>query len=147
MEIYRRRQVGWLVIAALTAVDAVVLVMFFSTGQWWAGVLIAAGFASTGVLFGWLTVVVDDQSVVARFGVGIIRRRWPLDEIVRVQRVRNPWWTGWGIRWLPGRTVYNISGFDAVEFELRDGGTYRIGSAEPGVLLAAIRQGAGIAEE
>lgn len=143
MEFYRRRQMGWIVLAALAAVEVSVLVSFALAGPWWAGLMAGAGVATTGLLFGWLTVIVDDQAVVARFGVGIMKRAWPLDEIARVQEVRNPWWTGWGIRWLPGRTVYNISGFRAVEFELRDGGRYRIGSAEPAALLAAIERGRG----
>lgn len=141
MELYRRRQVGWIVLVALVAVEASVLVSFAITGPWWLGVLAGAGIAVTGLLFGWLTVIVDEQTVVARFGIGIMKRAWRLDEIARVEEVRNPWWTGWGIRWLPGRTVYNISGFRAVEFELRDGGTYRIGTAEPEALMAAIERG------
>ena len=140
MELYRRRQTGWIVLAALAAVEVSVLVSFALTGGWWAGLLVGAGVATTGLLFGWLTVIVDDQTVVARFGVGIVKRGWPVDEIARVEQVRNPWWTGWGIRWLPGRTVYNISGYRAVEFQLRGGGTYRIGSAEPEVLMAAIER-------
>ena len=52
--------------------------------------------------------------------------------------MRNKWWYGWGLRWIPGGSMYNVWGFDAVELELRSGKVFRIGSDEPDALLAAL---------
>ena len=40
--------------------------------------------------------------------------------------------------------LYNVSGFDAVELELASGKLCRIGTDEPGRLLHAIEQAAGL---
>ena len=59
-------------------------------------------------------------------------------DIVDARRVRNSWWHGWGIRKVQRGWMYNIAGYDAVELELRSGKVFRIGTDEPGALLAAI---------
>lgn len=91
-------------------------------------------------LFGWLTVTVDREGVTAKFGVGLIRRRIRLQEIQNAARVRNTWITGWGIRALGNGWMFNVSGLDAVEIELKGGGRFRIGTDEPEELLRALRQ-------
>ena len=52
--------------------------------------------------------------------------------------VRNSWWYGFGIRWFPGGTLWNVWGLDAVEFDLVKGRKLRIGTDEPEQLLAAL---------
>ena len=32
-----------------------------------------------------------------------------------MELVRNKWWHGWGVRWVPGGSMYNVWGLDAVE--------------------------------
>ena len=41
----------------------------------------------------------------------------------------------------PWGWMYNVSGLDAVEIELKGGGRFRIGTDEPDELVRAIRQG------
>lgn len=106
-------------------------------------VVLVTGIASALILvivalFSRLTVTVDRESVSANFGW-----RWPrhvvsLDDIVSFRRVRNRWWLGWGIRWVPHGWMYNVWGLDAVELTLRSGRVFRIGTDEPGDLLAAL---------
>lgn len=93
--------------------------------------------------FSWLTVTVDKDDVKIKFGWGIFRKRFPLQEIASVASVKNPWYVGWGIRlWLwPYMWIYNVSGFDAVEIVLKNGKRYRIGTDAPKDREAAIRQG------
>ena len=62
-----------------------------------------------------LTVEVARGYLVIRFGVGLVRKRWPLKEIESVEIVRNRWWYGWGIRRVPGAWMFNVSVLDAVE--------------------------------
>ena len=90
-------------------------------------------------LMGTLTVEVDDVSVRLKFGIGLVRKNFRLDEIASCRPVRNQWWWGWGIRLIPGGWLYNVSGLDAVELGLRNGKTFRIGTDEPKVLSDFIR--------
>ncbi|MFO1424355.1 MAG: hypothetical protein U1F70_12035 [Candidatus Competibacteraceae bacterium] len=50
-----------------------------------------------------------------RFGVGLIRKRIPLAQIVAVEPVRNSWRYGWSIHRTPRGGLYNVSGWEAVE--------------------------------
>jgi hypothetical protein len=87
-----------------------------------------------------LTVIVDYRYITAKFGMGIIRMRFPLHQIASVKTVRNRWIYGWGIRWFPGGWILNIGGLDAVELKMRNGRTYRIGTNEPEKLNEAIEE-------
>ncbi|MBD3235434.1 MAG: hypothetical protein GF330_01875 [Candidatus Eisenbacteria bacterium] len=89
-------------------------------------------------LFGSLTVEVTTEAVRLWFGPGLVRRSFRLEQIRAVRAVRNKWYYGWGIRIFPGGVLYNVSGLDAVELEMRDGRRYRIGTSHPDELVRAI---------
>ena len=93
-----------------------------------------------GVIAARLTVVVDAQSVSASFGWGWPRRRIARSEIERAAHVRNSWWYGWGIRKIRKGWMFNNAGRDAIELTLRSGTLFRIGTDQPGELLAAIER-------
>ena len=57
--------------------------------------------------------------------------------------VRNPWYTGWGIRLGPGYVLWNVSGRGAVELDLASGRRFRVGTDEPAALVSAIERGKG----
>lgn len=92
--------------------------------------------------FGTLTVSVDERYVAVKFGYGIFRKKFALDDISSATRVKNHWYNGWGIRlWLwPHMWIFNVSGFDAIEIRMKNGKIYRIGTDEPEKLEVAIRQ-------
>jgi glycerol uptake facilitator-like aquaporin len=83
------------------------------------------------VLFGSLTVTVNDAAVMIQFGPGIIRKKISLADVESCHPVRNQWWWGWGIRLIPGGWLYNVSGLDAVELKMKNGRVFRIGTDEP----------------
>ncbi len=91
------------------------------------------------LLFFNLTVRVNGEFVRLRFGVGLIRKQFRLDDIQSVQPVRNAWWQGWGIHLTAGGWLFNVSGKEAVQLEMKDGRRYRIGTDEPEKLAEAIR--------
>jgi hypothetical protein len=96
-----------------------------------------------GTMFARLTVAVDAGTLQVSFAPGWPRWRWPLREFASARPVRNSWLAGWGIHWMPGFPGYwviNVSGFAAVEFRLRNGRRYRVGTDDPEGLLAALRQ-------
>jgi hypothetical protein len=92
------------------------------------------------MLFYSLTVEIRDEQLHVWFGPGLIRRSISLDEIAAARAVRNPWYAGWGIRWMPGSYwLWNVSGFEAVELEFKNGKRFRIGTDEPEELVKAIQ--------
>ena len=96
-------------------------------------VLILASFVS-------LQVMIDEKYLRIKFGYGIYRKKFLLDDVMSAKSVKNHWYYGWGIRgwpW-PKMWIYNVSGFDAVEIKLKNGKTYRIGTDEPQKLEQAI---------
>jgi len=63
-------------------------------------------------LFSSLTVEVTSNAVLCRFGIGFMRKTFALSEVENAHIVRNPWYSGWGIRWRPGRYVlWNVLRF------------------------------------
>jgi hypothetical protein len=143
---YKHTQIGYLILSVLCAV----LIFFI----WLYGVITAEtsipAFA-IGVMvfvifilasFGTLTVSVDGQYVTIKFGYGVFRKRFSVSEVVSVERVKNHWYYGWGIKvWFwPYMWIFNVSGFDAVEVIMKNGKIYRIGTDEPNELETAIKQ-------
>lgn len=89
-----------------------------------------------------LQVIIDEIYLRIKFGYGIFRKKFSLNEIMSAKTVKNHWYYGWGIRgWLwPKMWIYNIFGFDAVEIKLKNGKVYRIGTDEPKKLEQIIIQ-------
>ena len=139
---YKHTQIGYLILI----VTLTVLVLF-------AWVYIAAraeppsydsgrNFAVTAIMiliifilvsFTSLQLVIDKKDLHIKFGYGIYRKKFLLNDIMSAKTVKNHWYYGWGIRiWFwPKMWIYNVSGFNAVEIKLKNGRIYRIGTDEP----------------
>jgi hypothetical protein len=140
---YRHTQVGWVILGVAAAVVAL----------GWGGLPPEAAAAARLPLllvlallllvFSTLTVEVDEEAIRLRFGIGLIRKRIPLRAVKSWREVRNPWYSGWGIRLGPGGVLWNVSGFDAVQLTLGDGKHFRVGTDEPAALVAAITRAKG----
>ena len=94
-------------------------------------------------LFYALTVEIDAIHLTFRFGIGLIRKRVPLTEIVEAQPVRNHGLYGWGIHRTPHGWLYNVSGREALEITLASGQRFRLGTDEPKRLVQAIEAAKG----
>lgn len=147
---YKHTQIGYLMVV----VTLVVLVLFA-----WLHIMAAAeppsvnsgsNFAITAIMalilfilasFCSLQVSLDEKYLRIKFGYGIYRKKFLLEDIMSAKTVKNHWYYGWGIRrWFwPKMWIYNISGFDAVEIKLKNGKIYRIGTDEPKKLEQAIK--------
>ena len=90
-------------------------------------------------LFRSLTVRVSHDRVTLRFGPGLIRKSFDTINICNAGIVQNRWYYGWGVKLTPHGWLYNVSGFDAVQIELKNGRKYRIGSDQPKDLFEAIQ--------
>ncbi len=105
------------------------------------GVFFVAVFAILAVcllLFSVLTIKVGSDDVSLRFGIGLIRKKFPVSGIDSLEIVRNPWYYGWGIRKTPDGWLYNVSGLIAIELRMKNGEKFRIGTNDPVGLLNAI---------
>ncbi len=139
---YKHIQMSYLMIA----VTLVVLVLFTWTyitaraesPSYYSGTNFAVTAIMTLIIFilvsfVLLQVIIDEKYLQIKFGYGIYKKKFLLNDIVSVKTVRNHWYYGWGIRvWFwPKMWIYNVSGFDAVEIKLKNGKMYRIGTDEP----------------
>jgi hypothetical protein len=139
--LYERTQRGTLIIWLVSAVALSLLVSLYLFGIVWVTVFVLGIMIVVLAISSTLMVSVSDETLRLQFGpVGLIRKSWPLADIVSVTSVTNPWYTGWGIRFTQHGTLYNVSGYGAVEVRLVSGTTFRIGSGEPDALRSAIEQ-------
>ena len=140
--IYRHTQRGWLVMAAVLAgaVGVAVAVSHGAGSRQPALYLLVALPIVVAVAFSSLTIEVDPDELRHAFGPGVWRKRVPLDDVTGASRTTSSWIEGWGIRLTFRGMLYNVSGTDAVEIRLRSGRAFRLGTDEPDVLLAALRQ-------
>lgn len=140
---YHHTQFGAVVVGALAASALVLAGMGLTFGD---PVFLCGGPVMMGIvalLFYNLTVEIDETQLRFRFGVGLIRKRILLAEIVAVEPVRNSWLYGWGIHRTPHGWLYNVSGWEAVEITLASGKRLRLGTDEPRRLAQALRAAMG----
>lgn len=139
---YHHKQPGTVIVACCCAVIPIPFVL----AAWTSGVpplfwaLWAGGLLLVILLFASLTVEIAGGHLRIRFGIGLIRKRWPLDEIEGCRPSRTSWLYGWGIRKIPGAWLYNVSGLDAVELKMKSGKAVRIGTDGPQALCAALEE-------
>ena len=94
-------------------------------------------------LFYKLTITINEETLCASFGIGMIRKRVSVAEIVACEPIRIRWWYGWGIHLTPYGWLYNVSGLDAVAIALRNGGKFALGTDDPRGLVDAIERSLG----
>jgi hypothetical protein len=140
---YRHTQVGWVILGVIAAILAFVWSRLPPEAAVAAGFPLLLVAALTLLVFSALTVEVDAEAIRLRFGIGLVRKRIPIGEVKGWREVRNPWYTGWGIRLGPGYVLWNVSGRDAVELALAGGRGFRIGTDQPAELTAAISRAKG----
>lgn len=89
-------------------------------------------------LFWRLVVEVDERSIRATFGIGLVRKVVSLADVQRVDVLRTRVWWGYGVHWTPSGWLYNVAGRDAVRLEIAGERAVIIGTDEPDALKAAI---------
>lgn len=139
---YNHTQTGHLIIFALVVVILIYGGILTQTGLEPVFVVFMLFILFLVASFTSLNVTIDENDLRIKFGWGIHKKNFKLNEIISVKTVRNHWYYGWGIRlWLwPKMWIYNVSGFDAVEIKMKDNKIYRIGTDEPESLENSITQ-------
>jgi len=138
--IYRHRQTGWVGLFAILLLAALMAAAGLTTGvpaiPTALILLIVVGLC---LLFSSQTIEVTSDSVICKFGPGILAKRVPLQDIAGVEVMPTRWYDGWGVHLTPRGWLYNVSGFGAVEFTLRGGRRFRLGTDDPENLVRVIR--------
>jgi hypothetical protein len=87
-----------------------------------------------------LTVRDECEELVIEFGpVNLLRKRVPYADIVKISTARTTFIDGWGIHYRSGIWLWNVSGFDCVQLDLKGGRKLRIGTDEPEKLCEFLR--------
>jgi len=146
--LYEHTQSGWLIRIGFLALVVGLLVLAtlpgFGQSRTPPGVL-AAGVAVAALvclMWGSMTVRIQDGELRIRFGLGWPRKTVPLSDISAVEITRTSFIDGWGMRWTRRGWLYNVSGYDAVLLKLSSGRNLLVGSDEPRRLKAALQRAA-----
>lgn len=135
MNEFREFQFAWLIFLMLFPAYGVILYLYFNeigdrplnTG---AFILVSLIVILVYLLFYGMTTLVNAQWIIVSFGIGIVKKRIQISGIKNVKTVTNPWYYGWGIRFIPNGMLYNIRGSEGVELTFIDRDrVFRIGSA------------------
>ena len=135
---YRHTQIGYLTLIVII-VAALGIAVSLPNEARPVTLGVAALLVIIAVLFSSLTVEVGGEEMRFHFGPGFWRKRVALSEVAAATPTQSSWWEGWGIRFTPRGMLYNVSGTNAVEIELRSGRRFRIGTDEPEAMVQAIR--------
>jgi hypothetical protein len=138
---YRHTQIGSVITAGIGLGVVAIFVSIWISGSFHlveGAILIILSIALG--LFHSLTVEIRNSELYCHFGPGIVRKTIMLSDIDDAKAVQIPWYSGCGIRWIPGQyLLWRVSGFQAVELVLKNGGRFRIGTDEPDMLVQAIQ--------
>src|SRR5262245_43501953 len=146
MQIYKHKQMGTLILLVLggaAALTGTTLTLGTARGRAPGSVVaesVLAILRLSMVLFASVTGEITEDQLTLWFGPGLIRKRFRAEEICGARVVRNQWYYGWGLRLTPHGWLFNVSGLDAVELDLRNDRKFRIGTDEPQELLTAIQR-------
>jgi hypothetical protein len=138
---YHHTQIGYVSLVALGAGVLLLIGLILANGFEGVGLVVLLILAVCLVMFATLTVKIDEEALTIRFGPGPIQKRFRLADISSCRVVKNPWYYGWGIHltpsgWLAQR---NVSGFWAVELQMKNGQKYRLGTDDPEGLVQAVQ--------
>ena len=140
MNAYRHTQFGTVIVITTVAIIPLAVLPAWLAGTATVAWLILGSLVVLLTLFFSLAVEINAEHLRIHFGIGLIRKRFPLDQIDTCRPVRNSWIYGWGIHLTPRGWLYNVSGQEAVELKMKSGKTCRIGTDEPEVLIAALQE-------
>jgi len=138
---YRQTQYGTLMFAVFFFTGVLIVAValaIIAEGRFFSALLMICLYLIGLALFYSLTVDLSGGKLKFWFGIGMIRKSYPLDEIQSVVEVNNPWYYFWGIKSIPGGWLYAIAPGPAVEITLKNGKIIYLGTNQPESLRRAI---------
>jgi len=76
--------------------------------------VLSALFILTILLFYKLTITITNEKITASFGVGLIKKSMPINQIATIEKVKMPWYYGVGIRLTPKGWLWNVKVGEAI---------------------------------
>lgn len=151
MNHYKHIQIGYPIIIATSILFAFFIWIQLTARSEPSSIDSGTNFLFTGIMtlitlvlfsFSTLTVTIDQKNLTIKFGFGVFRKKFKIEDISSINKVRNPWYLGCGIRFLPWPKmwIYNVSGYDAVELKMKNGNIYRIGTDETDELESELKR-------
>jgi hypothetical protein len=141
---YRHTQVGNWILPLVLGIGLLPLAigLFVHPAALSGAILVVPVLGLCAWLFRSLTIEVADGELRWRFGPGWIRRQVRLADIVEVTPVRTRVIEGWGIHGSRFGWLYNVAGFDALAFRLKDGTRFCLGTDDGPRLREAVQSSA-----
>jgi len=146
MKEYREFQFAWIISSLMFLVLLFVIALYMTSAGdrpiSGVGLFIFIGSSAlVFALFYGMTTTIDAEKIVVSFGIGLIQKRIGIDKIKTVTIIKNPWYYGWGIRYIPNGKLYNMSGLKGVELTFYSTDRIvRIGTQDPAQLKTEIEK-------
>ena len=138
---YEHTQIGYLTITAIGAALLYMIYLVVVSDFNWATLIVMLILGIALLLFATLKATISDDWIEIRLGIGIIRKRIPLKDILSAQVIQYPWYYGWGLRLsLRGEWIYSVSGLGAIKINTKTGDKYIIGTDDPEEFVFAVRK-------
>lgn len=138
---YEHTQIGYLTITAIGVVLIYLIYLMIASEFNWVTLIVTLILGIALFLFATLKVTIDDDWLEIRLGIGMIRRKIPLQDIQSVHVIQYPWYCGWGLRVsLRGEMIYSVSGLGAIKINTNNGVKVIIGTDTPEELSSALRK-------
>lgn len=137
-QIYRHTQFSYVRLIILGGLLIYVVATMFSTGHVALSILISLILLALLITFVAQTVEVNSEKVKIGLGPGIHLKTILIDEIIDCCVIRTTWKSMMGFGRPPSNPTYGISGLDAIELDLRNGSSIRIGTDEPDELARVV---------
>ncbi|UKN02591.1 hypothetical protein K6119_03575 [Paracrocinitomix mangrovi] len=143
---YRTKQIGWIMvlIGPVILIALLIIVNQIEDAKEAAMIPLLATTAMiiiVQLLFFSLETRVNNDTIQLSFGIGLIKKEISIENIESIEKVRNKFIYGWGIRRIPGAWMWNIAGYEAVELSLKDKNQkFRIGCKNSEELLSEIKK-------
>jgi hypothetical protein len=143
MNFYERRQPGTAIILSIIPAIGVIIILGLNQPPpkplnfMPVGVFIILSVCA--ILFSSLTIRITETELRWHFGPGLIRKKVALADIQQAEITTTKFIYGWGIHLTPQGWLYNVSGFKAVAFRLKNDKQFVLGTDEPEKLHEAIK--------
>jgi hypothetical protein len=125
MNKYYKFQFGWVIV--ITFLAAIIFITVAYIYQWGNNPIDSTGFIAFLVIFGGvfltfygITVVINENQILIKFGIGLFRKRIDLSSVRSVKVIKYPAYVGYGIRIIQNGILYNVSGKYAVELRFKN---------------------------
>ncbi|HEX9012341.1 MAG TPA: hypothetical protein VF813_02450 [Anaerolineaceae bacterium] len=137
---YRQTQISFLMVGLLVLFLFTAIAVILGTRFTWEAVLVYFLLALIMVNFMTLTVAVLPEQVELQFGPGLLRKKIALEDLLNLCVKDSLPGSGWGFRLSNLTWIYNLTGRQHVEVDLRDESRVLIASDQPVELAREIEK-------